>query len=646
MAIRRSLPILLVSILTLGCGIIPVSPPPSASPQPSPIPTPAPTATPTPGAGWGLRELGDPARPALLTRGADGFALDPAWSAQQVEYVFKWWGLAKPIFDYQRLELTGGAYTGLTRTVPAQAVQALIQAINHLTPMPMMVDGLSHTDDYPSRAVELLGTDGQRLLLLSSSTANPDAAPWNLLYNGKFYVQLDGGIGRALNGLFGQAGGFPAASFHPGGQKPNTIVFASSGWPNQVAAGFDGLLPIADSFRYVFDPKLQRLRGTIVGRSSILGIGNMVIGTVTGLSSVNVGGEACAIDPIQTDDVAGAAWTFSCPLGPKTPTAPRALPISVALSTDAGVPLTTTGSLIDPWAGAGVLPDLSANDFIRQALAADPDARDILSDHAIALVLFESSLDDKAGFAQGWLQGDVVLLGRTHGPTDIRYTMTTPFRIQNGKLTFWRLSRGKLDALLKDALGQALVTRARAARPEVVLSLWYAEMDPARITDRVLLNEMPTLRGISLPACANATGVKDLPAADQPLRGFSLDSDWSGRGLEFALVGSQVVVASLQLDARDTERAALVSVLTPKELRSDTATPFSRITTMRFRADDAQIWLSLDKTLTETQRAQADALASALTMPIARDKADFWTIQHAWLAVGADGQLSLTACGK
>lgn len=646
MVIRHSLPILLVSILALGCGIIPVSPPPVASPQPSPIPTDAPTATPGPGPAWNLRDLGDSSRPALLTSAADGYALDPAWPVQQVEYVFKWWGLAKPIFDYQRLELSGSAYTAMTRTVPAQAVQALVQAINHLTPMPVMVEGLSHTDDYPSRAVELTGTDGQRILLLSGSTANPNAAPWNVLYNGKLYAQLDGGIGLALNGLFGQAGGFPAAAFFPGGQKPNTIVFASAGWPNQVIAGFNGLLPIADSFEYGFDPKLQRLRGTIVGRSSILGFGNMVIGTVTGLSSVRVGGDACAIDPIATADVAGAAWTFSCPLGPKTPASPRALSITVALSTDAGVPLTTTGALIDPWAGAGVLPNLSANDFIRQALATDPDARDLLSDHVIAIALFESSLATGTGFAKGWLQGDVVLRGSTRGPSGMRYTVTTPFRIQDGKLTFWRLSRGKLDALLKDAIGQPLVARARAAKPDAVLNVWYAEVDPARITDRVLLNEVPTLRGASLPACANPTGVTDIPTLLQPLRGFSLDSDWSGRGLEFALIGSQVVVAGLALDARDTGRAALLPVLAPRELRSETSTPFIRITTMRFRADDGEVWLYLDKAMPEAERAAAEALAAGLSLPVKRDDKDFWTIQHAWLAVGADGQLSLTACGK
>ena len=210
MVIRHSLPILLVSILALGCGIIPVSPPPVASPQPSPIPTDAPTATPGPGPAWNLRDLGDSSRPALLTSAADGYALDPSWSVQQVEYVFKWWGLAKPIFDYQRLELSGGAYTAMTRTVPAKAVQALVQAINHLTPMPVMVEGLSHTDDYPSRAVELTGTDGQRILLLSGSTANPNAAPWNVLYNGKLYAQLDGGIGLEMT--TGARGGSPPQS--------------------------------------------------------------------------------------------------------------------------------------------------------------------------------------------------------------------------------------------------------------------------------------------------------------------------------------------------------------------------------------------------------------------------------------------------
>jgi hypothetical protein len=404
-------------------------------------------------------------------------------------------------------------------------------------------------------------------------------------------------------------------------------------------------LPIADSFEYGFDPKLQRLRGTIIGRSSILGFGNMVIGTVTGLSSVRVGGDACAIDPIATADVAGAAWTFSCPLEPKTPASPRALSITVALSTDAGVPLTTTGALIDPWAGAGVLPNLSGQRFHPPGLATDPDARDLLSDHVIAIALFESSLATGTGFAKGWMQGDVVLRGSTRGPSGMRYTVTTPFRIQDGKLTFRRQSSGKLDALSGTRSPAACGARA-AAKPDAVLTVWYAEVDPARITDRVLLPEVPTLRGASLPACANPTGVTDIPTLLQPLRGFSLDSDWSGRGLEFALIGSQVVVAGLALDARDTGRAALLPVLAPRELRSETSTPFVRIATMRFRADDGEVWLYLDKAMPEAERAAAEALAAGLSLPVKRDDKDFWTIQHAWLAVGADGQLSLTACGK
>jgi hypothetical protein len=259
---------------------------------------------------WKLYDPHDANRNSLLISTDAGLHLDTTWQVESIEYLYQWWGLGKPVFNYQKIEHSPDGFQMGGEAVAAEQVEALVAAIARLSPTQFLLAGNSHTDDYLSWAVEIRGVDGQRILLFSSSTGNPGSAPWNVMYNGRIYAQYDGSLAEPLAKLFSTIRGEPAASFFPGGQEPGTINFATSGLPRQLTEGFSGLLPIADGFYYRVDANNHKINGTIEGRSSILGIGNMVIGVITGLSSVQITADTtidCDVQKLPTDDVAGAA---------------------------------------------------------------------------------------------------------------------------------------------------------------------------------------------------------------------------------------------------------------------------------------------------------------------------------------------------
>jgi hypothetical protein len=259
----------------------------------------------------------DPNAPELILSGTDGYHLDQNWKPDSIEYVYQWWGLGDPVFDYQQLNYQDGKYFNNKEEVPSENIKNLLGALSHLHPTQFLLAGNDHTDDYPSWTIELVDDAGNRILLFSSSTANPGKAPWNVLYNGRLFAQFDGSIGDSLTTIFSGPTGQPSAAFFPGGGTPGKVAFSTSGWPTQLTEGFVGLLPIADGFHYQADVATGKIKGFIQGRSSIAGLGDMVIGKITKIDEVKLtipdgSKSACEVESVESSDPASAVWTFTC----------------------------------------------------------------------------------------------------------------------------------------------------------------------------------------------------------------------------------------------------------------------------------------------------------------------------------------------
>ncbi|HEX2950940.1 MAG TPA: hypothetical protein VHV83_15460, partial [Armatimonadota bacterium] len=57
---------------------------------------------------WAFYDPYDISRPDLITKSGVTFRLRSDWEIDRIEYVYKWWGLGEPIFNYHLVEHTGG----------------------------------------------------------------------------------------------------------------------------------------------------------------------------------------------------------------------------------------------------------------------------------------------------------------------------------------------------------------------------------------------------------------------------------------------------------------------------------------------------------------------------------------------------------
>jgi hypothetical protein len=254
---------------------------------------------PTDDSTWVRPDPATPKAPPLLEKssrvdsGASSeLQLKPDWEIASIEYVYTWWGLGEPGLENQFIQRDGTGYKLGTAPVASENVQALIKSLNHLYPAQMLMQGHAWTDDYPSWTVEIIGTDGQHVLLMASSTGNPGNGPWNVLYNGRLYAQYDGSVAKPIGQLFG--GRLGKDNRPDAGSGPTDQVnFSTVGLPPQLIYGFWGLLPISNGFSYTADADKGEIKGQIVGGSRI---GSMEIGQIKELKSLQLstGGEGQA----------------------------------------------------------------------------------------------------------------------------------------------------------------------------------------------------------------------------------------------------------------------------------------------------------------------------------------------------------------
>jgi hypothetical protein len=598
---------------------------------------------------WSFYDGHDPQQPEIILAEGDSYALKSDWQVQSIEYIYKWWGLGEPIFDHQLIERKGDQFYNGAEAVDGSLVQSFLQSIAQLYPTQMLVGGNAWTDDYPTWSIELVGSEGQHLLLWSNSTGNRGSGPWNVVYNSRLYAQYDGSLGEPLGKLFRSRAGEPAASFFPGGREPGTVVFSTEGWPAQMIYGFDGLLPIADGFHYGVNVISGTLEGYIEGRSSIGGYGHIVIGTVTGLKEVQLtlpdqSRLACKIDPIKTTDPSGAVWKFSCAPGNVKQGEAYRYGITIGLSTDQGSEFITRGELFGRW---DKKPDgllVPASFEAQQALSANEVARDLLSDHALAMTLYAASIDP-SGPLSGTLTGEAVFVGQSKlNDQIIRYTIGTPFTIQNGQLTQWNLGRSVLDKFLDDVTSQSLTQRVLKAMPNTTINLWYAEEGQTAQVP-AMIGGGPARYAVDVAACGSIQA-RTLPQTNEPLRAFGFNSSWAFYQADFVLVDGKSVVNDLDLFPNRDDREGVLPLLIPDELNTGDQLSFDRIWLSSGFMNSGQMRLTLwiPDGASAADRATYDRLAASLPVAVDKQYNTLWEATGLTFAVTDDGKLKATAC--
>src|SRR5574341_2571293 len=234
---------------------------------------------------WNFYDPRDHNLPELITPDADGYRLDPSWDVQRINYVYDWLGFGS-VHSYHSIEWSNGKFYEDSTPTDAQNVASFLAAVSHLHPTQTLLSGWDHYDDYPSWLVELIGNDGQRILISSDANNSPDGSPWNVFYNGRIYAQYDGLLAEPLVKLFGIGDRELLATFYPEGGRLSS--YFTSGWPPQLIQGFSGLAPIARYLRWHTYPDTGIIEGEVSNWIVTENLGQGFGRAVTGLSSVEL----------------------------------------------------------------------------------------------------------------------------------------------------------------------------------------------------------------------------------------------------------------------------------------------------------------------------------------------------------------------
>lgn len=628
-----------------------LSPTPLPSSTPTLVPTNTPSLTPianTPQlSAWRLNDRSESKHPTLLEPSGNAFRIRSTWELTQVDYLFRWWGLGTPVLDYQQIKRGGPNFTRGSESVPTEKIAALIEALDHLYPIQFLLVGQGHTDDYPAWSLELTGTDQQHLLLYSASTDNPGQGPWNILYNGRLYAQYDGTLGEALRQLFQSIPGQPAATFTAGGREQDHAYFATTGLPNQLTYGFWGLLPLNDGFSYVADLIKMQIRGEIVGRESIGGYGHMVIGRITDLKQITLDQNGrqivCNLTRLASSDPVGAAWSFECPLSHVAEGDSYHYPIQIQFGTDQGAVNQIEGELYGKWTAEPNPVWTPPSAEIAAAFAQEPTAHDLMTIQLLGYASYNADINVNSPLA-GLRTGESVWFGETRvGGKTIRYTIGTPFALQDGKLVRWDLNEATLQQMLQTILALPLTQRVLNASSHPVINMWFAKNGNQPKSSGYLVGGYSREYQIEITPCGTLPG-GHFPNDTQPLEAFSynqFDSFWLP---DFVLIRNQAVVASLDLHPNQDNRDGALSVLIPAELQTASAKPFTRIwmqsSALFQKGTELDLWLPANAGPSE---GIYDKMVSALPGQVTKVGA-WWRVSGLAFKVTAEGRLVVTSC--
>jgi len=314
------------------------------------------------------------------------YRADPTWQIDRIEYVHERWGVNDSILDYQVVRREGEDYSLNGVHLRAELVTSLVASLADLHASQSTLLALSSLDDYPSWRMELVGRDGRRLLVYSSSTANSGAAPWNVLQNDRLYAQYTGAIATPMADLFHASTDDPAAASALRIRGSEQVGFATAGMPPQLTEGFEGLLLVSQSFHYMVDAASGTIRAQVEGRNPAGGFGNQVAGEITALNEallIGVDGATsrCAVDRLETADPTLGAWSMECDVGLLAVGARFRLPLQLTVSSSDGRELIIEGALVGVWGSEKAPVVLPPPDDLSAILRVDASAARMLDDY-------------------------------------------------------------------------------------------------------------------------------------------------------------------------------------------------------------------------------------------------------------------------
>jgi hypothetical protein len=637
---KRRLLIMLAAVLLAGC---------SAGIEPPPTPTPTGTVPPLT---W---DPVDSSLPDITETSGDARRVTPAGVVGSIDYLYTWIGLGSWVFDHQQVTKHGETYSrDGDIEISAADVAALVASLDRLYPTQRLLGGNAWTDDYPEWTVELVGTEGQRVLLMSNSTGNPGGGPWNVLYNGRLYAQYDGAIGEALGNVFESRLGEPAGTFVPGGREPGQVAFDTQGLPPQLTVGYAGLVPLQKRFQYSANRGAGQIEGTIKldpqGGRTMPGDQDKQAARLVSITSVRLsppgGAEvACDLkDEQDPRDPGTVTWRFTCPLQIGEDGTRYRIPVAVDGTTAAGDDIAMSGELSGVWGTQGKIPLLPPPAAIVAGIPSSPNMADLAKDHTIISSSYSASLiADKP--LLGERAGDVTMAGKkTVNGREVNYTVSKQFALKDGKVTFWELSRAELDVLVEDMVKLPLTARVLDADPGRVLDLTYSEGEPERVRTGVMGGFVPRSYTVNVGQCGSVQAIT-LPADGTPLSGISYGFGTVGNEPQFVLVDGQTVANHISVGS---EPDPVWEAIEPDTLKSGTTRPFDSITfdSTTFGGGKVPVLtLRAPGDATAEEMKVYDAKVSAL--PAKAQKQDkTWEIEGVTLAVTSEGKLEVRTCDR
>lgn len=593
---------------------------------------------------WGLKlPYSDQNAPELISYTQEGYQLDATLNVESIDLTYESSGPGDPKLIYEQIKRHGSAFQRENISIATTSIKKLLQSISHLYPQPQMLLNIyPANNEYPVWAIEITNTDGHHILLYSNSNG-PNYAPWNIMYNGKIYTQLDGQISKGLSGLFKITTNRPMMQL-PMQEFPISVT--AIGLPEQLLDGFSGLLPIQSTFTYSTNAQTGELKGYILGRAAVGGMWAQYLHTITSLEKIilqdgNNSTIVCSIKAVELDDRSSYAWDFTCPIGVQAARGTYNYPIEVTFGTIDKKNYTTTGDLFGSWEPGTRLSPIPYPDEIGKILERDPAIQDLTTDHQLEFVKFDAMIDPLTGsMSQQW-SSDVTFLGQAKIENRILpYTITTRIRIKDNEISHWDLNRSKLKALLQDVLNQPITNHFLDQDPNLTLNLYYLEGDEDTYS-AIGIRSTKT-------ACGNLpTTEYGLPNKDQALRGFSFNQPWAfspwafSANMQIVIIENKLRIVRLKIQPSLPKDAVWVSLL-PAELQPKQVPPFQRINAV---GSSPSIILSWG---THASRADIDIYKEfAKSWP---EEKVIWnwgiTIEQSMLGITPDGHLALIDCGK